>query len=412
MISKIKRLIFSDTSKDTLVSLVGNGLVALSGTLFTILVARGMTPPQFGTLSALLALAFLLSSLGDLGISSALINFIPKLKSERNTIVSLSFVVQSAVAIILIIVFYIGSFWHEVLVPGSTNYLFFITSLVSAFAVISGFAKNLLKAERKFVYASIIQVLESVVKLIPVGILYFYFSLSINDVLLSVLSAIILASIFALYKEFKNITIVFPKYYFKKIFHFTKWVAIMRGFSVAISRVDVILLNALGTNHQAGIYAAASRITMLFALLVSSLGSVVAPRFSSFNKRKQVTSYIKKISLLIGGVSILMVLSILLSPLIVNTVFGSQYAAAIPVFRYLTLAMIPFLLSIITTNPLIYFFNKPNFTALATAIQVGLLVVIEVILIPTMGPMAPTIALAVSNTVVLILTGWKLKKLL
>ncbi len=412
MISKIKHLVFSDTSKDTFITLMGNGIVAVSGATFTILVARGLAPSQFGVLSALTSTAILLASLGDMGISSALVNFIPKYKSDRNSIVSLSFWIQIIIAIFLALLILVVSPWHSQIIPGSTLTHFLLLPILTSAALISGFAQYLLKAEKNFLYSAIVQIIESVGKLIPVGLLFFLFTLDIRIVLLSIIGSVTLAASIGLFKELGNISFIFPKQYLKRIFHFTKWVAIMRSFSVAISRVDVILLNALGTNHQAGIYAAASRITMLFALLVSSLGSVVAPRFSSFNKKKQVTAYIKKTSLLIGGISVLMVLSILLAPLIVNTVFGSQYAAAIPVFRYLTLAMIPFLLSIITTNPLIYFFNKPNFTALATAIQVGLLVIIEVILIPTMGPMAPTIALAVSNTVVLVLTGWKLKSLL
>lgn len=409
MIRQIKRLIFSDTSKDTFITMVGNGIVAVSGATFTVLVARGLNPSQFGVLSALTSTAILLASLGDMGISSALVNFIPKFKGDRDSIVSLSFWIQIIIAALIGLLLLALSHWHYKIIPGSTLTHFLLLTLLTTAALLSFFAQSLLKAERNFLYAAIVQIIESVGKLIPVGLLFFLSTLQIRPILLSIIGSITLAASVGLVKELGNISFVFPRLYLKKIFHFSKWVALMRGFSVAISRIDVILLNALGTSHQAGIYAAASRITMLFALLVSSLGSVVAPRFSAFNKKKQVITYIKKVSLLIGGVSLLMALSIILAPFIVKTVFGNQYLAAIPVFRYLTLAMIPFLLSIITTNPLIYFFNKPNFTALATAIQVGLLVVIEVALIPSLGAMAPTVALAVSNTVVLGLTGWKLR---
>ena len=91
MIGKIKTLLFSDTSRDTAVIMGGNLAVALGGTLFTIVVARSLSPINFGIFSAIFALATLFSSLADLGISSALINFLPKVKGDRSTIISVTF---------------------------------------------------------------------------------------------------------------------------------------------------------------------------------------------------------------------------------------------------------------------------------------------------------------------------------
>ena len=74
--------------------------------------------------------------------------------------------------------------------------------------------------------------------------------------------------------------------------------------------------------------------------------------------------------------------------------------------------MIPFLFSIATTNPIIYTFNQPRFFANITILQVVILVVLDIILIPTYGAMAPCISIGVSNMVVFILSSVKLARLL
>ena len=74
---KIKRIFFAQTTRDTLISFTGLGTIAVVGMLFTVIMARALEPALFGVFSALNALVGLLSSMGDLGISSALVNFIP-----------------------------------------------------------------------------------------------------------------------------------------------------------------------------------------------------------------------------------------------------------------------------------------------------------------------------------------------
>jgi O-antigen/teichoic acid export membrane protein len=107
-----------------------------------------------------------------------------------------------------------------------------------------------------------------------------------------------------------------------------------------------------------------------------------------------------------------MLFSLFFAPLIVNLVFGPKYVAAIPIFRYMTLAMIPFLFSILTVTPIIYSFNQPDFIAKTTILQVILLIGIDILLIPSLGAAGPALSLAISNVVVLILTGGKLFQLL
>jgi O-antigen/teichoic acid export membrane protein len=106
-----------------------------------------------------------------------------------------------------------------------------------------------------------------------------------------------------------------------------------------------------------------------------------------------------------------MVLSAVLAEPIINIVFGNKYLSAIPVFQALTVAMIPFMFTLITTPALIYSFNKPAFVAKLTAIQITFMVVFQLVFIPKLGAFAPVIALGIGNILVLTVSTIKLVKI-
>lgn len=239
MVARIKTLLLSSTSKDTFITLIGNGLVALGGMLFTVFVARALSPELFGIFSALFALAALFGSLADLGISSALVNFLPKLKDKRGVIISVTFWMQLAIAIVLFFIT-IGLIpIKNIVLPGSTIDNLIILAFVSFIISFNTFAQGILKAEKKFTWVTVVISLDSWSKLIFTVILFFSDILSVNTVLLATLASSSLATAVGLSRELKNIRPIFPKSYASQIFHYAKWIAIMRAFSVAIARVEI-----------------------------------------------------------------------------------------------------------------------------------------------------------------------------
>ena len=409
---KIKSLLSSQTSKDTAISLAGSGVVAVAGVVFTILLARALEPESFGVYSSLAAIVGIVSVLGDLGIGSALVNFLPKLPNKRQVLVATSFWFQIIIATIFSILISVLAFINHTIVPGSIPVHLILAGVLTGIYIVNQYAVGLLKAEKRFLEASIVQAVDSLGKL---GLIFVFLTnnqLTIGAALLFNSISVVISTIYALRLELNNLPLILPKLYLKKIFKFAKWIGLSRAFGVAVSRVDIILLNLMHSSFSAGIFAAASRVGLVFALVVSALGSVVAPRFSGFTKRQQTIGYLKKLFLLTSLISLAMLVMVALAKPIVLLVFGVKYLEAIPVFQVLTIALIPFLFSIITSNPIIYTYNQPDFFAKITIIQVVILVALDVILIPSLGAMAPAIAIGVSNVVVLVLGGVRLKKLL
>lgn len=409
---KIKRLFFSQTSRDALISFSGLGIIAVVGMIFTVIIARAFGPTAFGLFSALNAIVTLLSSIGDFGISAALVNFLPKVTDRRQTIISVTFWFQVIVSLIISLILITLSAFHQSIVPGSQTVHFIIISVLTGAYILQGFALGIFNAEKKFFQASFIQGLDSTVKLVIVTSLFFSNSMNIELALLANVFSCFLSLIYGFAGEFKNIRPIFPRAQLAEVFAFSKWIALSRFFSVMISRVDILLLNLMVGGFEAGIFAAASRITLLFALLVSSLGAVTSPRFSAFSRRHEILAYLKKVSLLVTGVSIFMLLTILVADPLIKIIFGAKFTASIPVFQALTVAMIPFLFTVVTVPPLLYSFNQPRFLAKITIIQTVVLVVLDILLIPTYRAFGPVISLAVSNLLVFSFTAFKLFSLL
>lgn len=409
---KIKRLFFSQTSRDTLISFSGLGIIAVVGVIFTVITARAFGPATFGLFSALNAIVTLLASIGDFGISAALVNFLPKVTDRRQTIVSVTFWFQVIVSLIISLILITLSAFHQSIVPGSQTVHFIIISVLTGAYILQGFALGIFNAEKKFFQASFVQGLDSTVKLAIVASLFFSNSMNIELALLANVVSCFLSLIYGFAGEFKNIRPIFPRSQLAEVFAFSKWIALSRFFSVMISRVDILLLNLMVGGFEAGIFAAASRITLLFALLVSSLGAVISPRFSAFRKRHEILAYLKKVSLLVTCVSLIMLLTTLMADPLIRIIFGVKFTASIPVFQALTVAMIPFLFTVVTVPPLLYSFNQPRFLAKITIIQTVVLVCLDIILIPTYRAFGPAISLGVSNLIVFSFTAFKLFSLL
>lgn len=409
---QIKKLLASQTTRDTLISFFGLGTIATVGMVFSVITARGLGPSLFGLFSALNAIVTLLSGVGDLGISSALVNFLPKVKDSRSTLISVTFWFQVLVSLVITLVLIILSVFHQSIVPGSQAVHFIVIGILTGAYILQGFALGIFNAEKKFFQASFLQGMDSVIKLTIVAGLFFTNTMNIELALLANVVSCFLSLIFGFYGEFRNIRPIFPRQQMGQIFQFSKWIALSRIFSVMISRVDVLLLNLMVGSFQAGIFAASSRIALLFALLVSSIGSVTAPRFSAFVNKTDIKKYIGKVTLMVGAVSVLMILTVLIADPLVRTIFGEKYIPAIPVFRALTIAMIPFLFSVVTAQPLIYSFNQPKFFSRVTMLQVVSIIVLDLILIPRYQAMGPVISLGVTNLLSLSLSGWKLYSLL
>ncbi|TRZ48337.1 hypothetical protein D4S03_09995, partial [bacterium] len=118
---RLKKILSSSTIKDTFISFIGLGITAIVGFIYTVILARLLGPEKYGVFSAITALIAIIYSLGDIGITSALINFIPKLKEKRQLLIDTSFWFELAIGLIILLIFGGISIFHNGIIPGSLS---------------------------------------------------------------------------------------------------------------------------------------------------------------------------------------------------------------------------------------------------------------------------------------------------
>lgn len=406
---KILSLLKSQTIKDTLVIGIGLGATAVIGFIYTVILARVLGPNSFGVYSAISALATIVYSLGDLGITAAIINMLPKKIHPRSAVINTSFWLQSIIIVVAIAFFLFVSIFNKFVIPGSLSTDLLLAGALAVNYLFIGFAQGVFTAERKFWSYSASQVVDSGIKIAIVFAIFKLNRLTIGTAIAANVLSTFLALLITFGSELMRIKLTISRNIYQEIIKFSKWIAVSRLFSVFISRIDIVLLNLLATSYATGIFSAASRVTLLFALMVSGLGSVVNSRFSAFDTKEKVVSYVKKLMLFISGISVLMLTCVILAAPIIGLVYGPEYLEAVPVFQGMTVAMIPFLFSLVTTPAIIYTYNRPDFYAFIVGLQVTLIIALDIALIPRYTYFAPVIALGVANTLVFIISGLKLK---
>ena len=408
---QIAKIFQSQTIRDSFIVFLGLGVTAVLGFIYTIIMARTLTPELFGVFSGLVSLVAITYSLGDLGLGPAIINFLPKHKNFKSRIIETGYWFEYLVGFIIFLAFWLLANFSHTLIPGSLPEHFILVGSLAFNYILVTYAQAVFTAKREFFRLSLSQIIDAVLKIIFVLLFYNLGELSFSTALLANFISVIFSLVLTFWSELWNIKTQVDKTIFSHLFEFSKWIAVSRFFSVLISRVDILLLNLLASNFQAGIYAAASRVALIFALIISSLGSVINPRFSHFQSKKEVITYMKKLSLLITFVSLFVLITIYFSDKIILFVFGLSYLSASNVYQLLALSMIPFLFSVITTGTLLYTFNQSKFYAQITALQVALIILINLLYIPKIGVYAPVLASAVANLLFLLLSLSKLQKL-
>jgi len=77
-ISYLYALALSSTARSTYLTTFGAGLNALFGFIFTIVVARSISPADFGLFSVVMNLVVILFVFCDVGLSSSILRFLPQ----------------------------------------------------------------------------------------------------------------------------------------------------------------------------------------------------------------------------------------------------------------------------------------------------------------------------------------------
>ena len=327
--------------------------------IFTIIIARLLMPELFGLYSLALTTIGLFAIISDLGISSTLIRFFSKelAKNKPNTLgyynhlLKIKFLLTFFASLNLILSSYwIASIYYDkpifyALLAGGL-YLF-ITSFLSFFESIyqsfNNFKKSLMRE-------SIFQVLRLII--IPL-IIIFSLKFSENVLLLNILLGLSFCYLIALIFLFikrpilsgKNLNKEQKKQVNKFILPLTA-IALSGIFFVSI---DKIMLGHFVSAEFIGYYAAAfSLIGAVMGFL--SFSGALFPIFSRLGGKKLKKGLRKSVKMVLLASFIIILITLIFSPLIIKIIYGTQYSLSTNLLRLLAILIISEPLAAIYSN--------------------------------------------------------------
>lgn len=177
---------------------------------------------------------------------------------------------------------------------------------------------------------------------------------------------------------------------------------------VVFSNADITMLGIMRSDFEVGLYSTAHKITGMISTVVSSVGIVVMPRLSYYFAKddyEQANVLLRKLLGLNVGVGLPCFAGvIMLADDISWLVGGEQFSAAASIMRILILA---FLFSLVggsfLGNAILITTKQEKYYMVVCCITAGVNVVVNALLIPSMGANGAAIATALNGLIILVL---------
>lgn len=407
----VKRLATSGTAKDTYILFGGNVLAAFLGFLSTLIIARALSIEEFGVFSAAINMVSILTSLSDIGVSTGVVNFVSGFlasgeKKRANLYAKAALVIKlTAVLFFALILLSIAPFAAKTFLATTDVTITYWVASVAISMIVSFFLPRLLQARKEFLRAVIADNAFYLSRLGFVFVLMLTGGLTLG---LS-LSSFIFASVITVLVGLAFLGVDFLKSkpkaeIYKKLMVFSGWLGVNRIISAISGRLDIQMLAALAGATATGLYSIPSRLASFVMVLATSFSSVLATRLAGFDNKGKEKVYLIKATLALLPVVAGIILWILIAHPFITILFGEKYVEAVPVFRALALAMVPFIFTVPAVSAIIYAMKKPKYIGLYSFFQITVIFILNYFLIPRFGVFGPTITLGTTYTILAIYT--------
>lgn len=405
-------LAFSSTAKSTYITTIGAGLVAFLGFIFWIILARSMSPADFGLFSVVFNLVTILFVLCDVGLSSSILRFLPQAvregkEEEVKRILKTAFLAVLLVSGLLTTALAIFSDQLAVLV--FTKKELSLPLLIASFSLLgislSYLFVAMFQGKQKFLLGVITESVLMTVKVSTVILL----------LLLGKLNLISLTVVFSL-TSFSGLIfgLLFlrPSFIFssfdtrvaKILLGFGLWVALARIANAASARIDTLMLTRFVEADQIGFYSAAQRMTFIFPVLVSGMTAVISPKFAGLNTKEEAIVFFKKASILLSFLFLPLIALFIFAPWVTVGIYSSIYEPSISIFRWLLVSSFFFIASSVPTIGVLYFLGGSKFFAIISLMQLSLVFLGNLLFIPLFGVIGPAVSLAVTYGVIFLVS--------
>ena len=406
MIQRISNFIKKPTSKNIVINTIGNYLNVVFIAFFAFLLVRILAPSQYGVLSVLLGIAYVLANILDFGTTASIYSYLPVMieKKHRNIYIFLKTIlfyqtIFSLIIICLLFIFfpYLDKIFFK---TGAPWWELYVTTFSVLFLVWQNYAINALFAAKRFLKANIFLNLSNLIKTIIIFILIPLHLITVGSIIFvfGIIGPIVFFIL--LFFEKKHIVFNILKASVKKEefrFGYTITFFIASQFFNLAQRMDLFLLSYfLSKSPEVGYYGLAQKIILTVIASIASITQVLSPRFSKISTKEEVRREFKT------GIVYLLIptaffIALFFTPNVIFYIFFTEkFSQTAIITKTLTWPYIIYTFLNLPVLFLLYTVKKPAYILIA---NLAIFIVITFgcyYLIPKMKVAGPPYALAIS----------------
>ena len=382
----LKIQIKSGIVADVLKVLTGNIVAQGFAFLVTVLISRDLGPARYGEFALIIAIFTCITQLSDFGTSTSYVRFLARNKEAEAEAFGSMVLFKLLTSSVLGILIWLSAseisayFFNSAVYAG----LFRMTAVALVFhSLLTTMIAHLQGMERFRMY-SLLSISHHGLRLVSTVIIMLSATASERFSYFMYAYFFVAAGIVSVLLTQWKMRLVLNWAYIKEIYTLGFWIFLSSVAVIVQMRIDVLMLQKLGTPVQTGLYSAASNVAMIFPLVTMSITATLMPKMDSFLRDHTVREFIAKAGRLTKYVLACCVLLEFASPLVIGILFGEAYRDAVPVFGIL---LVSYMFGIII-NPISLIYYQVNRAHVLTLVNWGQLFigyVCNLVLIPPYG---------------------------
>ncbi|OGK26106.1 hypothetical protein A3D76_03780 [Candidatus Roizmanbacteria bacterium RIFCSPHIGHO2_02_FULL_37_9b] len=405
MFQRALHFIKRPTSKNIIINTLGNYLNVFFTALFALILVRLLTPSQYGVLSVLLGIAYVLANILDFGTTATIYSYLPGLYENKSnnlySFIKSTFVFQSIFSLLVITVLlfsfpYLDKVFFK---TGAPLEEFWLTSFSVLFFIFQNFLQNILYATKKFVKTNIYLNISNLIKTGIILIMMFTQTVTVGSIIFvfGIVGPVIFFLIL-LFEKRSVLTLVVKAVVDKKEvrfgYTFTYFIA-SQFFNLGL-RMDLFLLSYFRSKSEVGYYGLSQKIILTIITTVISITQVLSPSFARISKKSEAVSQLRTGFMYLLIPTVLFLLLFFTPGKVYELVFTENFTQTAAITKALSL---PFILYTIGSLPmlfLLYTVKKPVYILISNIIFFIILTVGCYMVIPTRGVFGPPWVIAIA----------------
>lgn len=404
----IKRLVHLPHSRNVFINTIGNYLGFAFAGFYTIFLVRSFSPVDFGILSVLLTLSYLLANIFSFGMPASVYAHVPKYLPDKKK--TLDFILTNGTVLsllslcsLVILTTCISFIDGHFLKTGAPTYLYVLAFIGTQMYIWLNYLRDVLNASGKFLEINIATNLSNFIKALLLVFFAIQQTITITHVL--IILGIVGPVIVFLFILMRNSWILkalaqahTSSDYVQLRFTITYFIS-SQLFQLA-TRADLFMISYFLTRPEVGYYGLSQRIILAVVTSADSITQVMSAQFAKVTTQADVKKTLKHSATYMLVPAGMFLIGALLPTSIYTFVFGDRYIASTFTTKLLSLAYIPFPFLAALLLFFLYTVKKPQYLLIANSLFFLTITTCHYILIPHLRLVAPPISYFIAFSMV------------